>query len=58
MSTLLGIGSGYGISAGLVLYADTNGLIDADLRLTIILGWALAGLALAFVSAAMQRVAK
>jgi hypothetical protein len=44
------LGSAYGISVALILYAISAGIIAPQLRFPIVLIWAVAGLLLAFTA--------
>lgn len=55
MAQFLAVGSGYAVSAGLVIYADQNGLVPVDLRLPVILVWAIFGVLLSLIAAVTSR---
>jgi hypothetical protein len=55
VNALLGVGGAYAVSAGLIIYADQNALIESDLRLPILLVWAVSGLILAALSAVRRK---
>jgi uncharacterized membrane protein YdbT with pleckstrin-like domain len=54
------VGSAYAVSSGLIIYGIAQEIIPTDERLKYLLIWAVAGLALAFISvvaAAVRRSA-
>lgn len=51
MSSLLGIGGAYAVSAGLIVYAIERGFVDAETAFPLLIAWAVAGLVLAGIAA-------
>lgn len=49
MPTFL-VGSAYAVSSGLIVYGISEDIIDEGSHSTVLIGWAVAGLALAFIA--------
>lgn len=51
-------GGAYAVSAALIIYADATGLTPEDLRLTMIVAWAVIGVALAVIAVLRRQKAE
>ncbi len=49
------IGSAYAVSVGLIVFAITTNLAPSDWRFPLVMVWAIAGIALAFVAVLMPK---